>query len=260
MYRGQIGELRRAFERRFGGDITNTVDFNTVDGFQGQEKDIIILSCVRAGPGLQTVGFLRDVRRMNVALTRAKSSLFVLGHAPTLERSDDMWRKIVNDARTRSRLIEADVSYFTAPNPPAKAPLLPSKPPKPSPKNVPPVPPDLMLPRELKSFINRAPAPNVGGPVNAALRDNVTARALPGPPNIHEEPRVGHKRPASDDESQKLALRPNVEPEGTASDKPRLKPPLAKRPKKAPSLFIPKQKRPAPDAGEGGPANSRRRI
>lgn len=59
MYRGQIVELRRAFEQRFGPSILETVDFNTVDGFQGQEKDIIILSCVRAGPGVQTVGFLR---------------------------------------------------------------------------------------------------------------------------------------------------------------------------------------------------------
>lgn len=58
MYRAQILELRRAFESRFGVDITSQVDFNTVDGFQGQEKDIIILSCVRAGPGLQNVGFL----------------------------------------------------------------------------------------------------------------------------------------------------------------------------------------------------------
>jgi senataxin len=58
MYRAQILELRRAFESRFGIDITSQVDFNTVDGFQGQEKDIIILSCVRAGPGLQNVGFL----------------------------------------------------------------------------------------------------------------------------------------------------------------------------------------------------------
>jgi senataxin len=58
MYRAQILELRRAFESRFGSSVTNQVDFNTVDGFQGQEKDIIILSCVRAGPGLQTVGFL----------------------------------------------------------------------------------------------------------------------------------------------------------------------------------------------------------
>jgi len=58
MYRAQILELRRSFESRFGSDVTNQVDFNTVDGFQGQEKDIIILSCVRAGPGLQNVGFL----------------------------------------------------------------------------------------------------------------------------------------------------------------------------------------------------------
>ena len=58
MYRAQILELRRAFESRFGLGVTNQVDFNTVDGFQGQEKDIIILSCVRAGPGVQKVGFL----------------------------------------------------------------------------------------------------------------------------------------------------------------------------------------------------------
>ena len=58
MYRAQVGEIRRAFEQRFGSNILATVDFNTVDGFQGQEKEIIILSCVRAGPGLQNVGFL----------------------------------------------------------------------------------------------------------------------------------------------------------------------------------------------------------
>ncbi len=75
--------------------------FNTVDGFQGQEKDIIILSCVRSGPNLQSIGFLKDVRRMNVALTRAKSSLFVIGNGPTLERSDERWRTIVGDARER---------------------------------------------------------------------------------------------------------------------------------------------------------------
>lgn len=59
MYRGQILAIRRAFEEKFGPDITSIVDFNTVDGFQGQEKDIVILSCVRAGPGVQSVGFLR---------------------------------------------------------------------------------------------------------------------------------------------------------------------------------------------------------
>lgn len=74
--------------------------FNTVDGFQGQEKDIIILSCVRSG-NLRSIGFLKDPRRMNVALTRAKSSLFVIGNGATLESSDERWKTIVGDARDR---------------------------------------------------------------------------------------------------------------------------------------------------------------
>ncbi|KAF9046447.1 SEN1 N terminal-domain-containing protein [Panaeolus papilionaceus] len=119
MYRAQLTIMKRSFEQRFGKDILAQVDFNTVDGFQGQEKDIIILSCVRAGPGLTSIGFLNgaifipDMRRMNVALTRAKSSLFILGNAATLERSDNTWRQIVQDARSRSSLIEViDASYF----------------------------------------------------------------------------------------------------------------------------------------------------
>jgi senataxin len=58
MYRAQIAELRRVFQARFGQDIINKVDFNTVDGFQGQEKDIIILSCVRASMSSTSIGFL----------------------------------------------------------------------------------------------------------------------------------------------------------------------------------------------------------
>ncbi|KAI0785263.1 SEN1 N terminal-domain-containing protein [Abortiporus biennis] len=134
MYRAQVIELRRAFERQFGQDILATVDFNTVDGFQGQEKDVIILSCVRAGPGLTSVGFLADVRRMNVALTRAKSSVFVLGHAATLERSDETWKKIVQDARERGCLIDTDVKFFTSAS--SRGPVVPqsSKPLTPVPK------------------------------------------------------------------------------------------------------------------------------
>lgn len=76
MYRAQILELRRAFESRFGLDVTNHVDFNTVDGFQGQEKDIIILSCVRAGPGLQNVGFLSGTSRTLLGHAKLRPSRY----------------------------------------------------------------------------------------------------------------------------------------------------------------------------------------
>lgn len=89
--------------------------FNTVDGFQGQEKDIIILSCVRSGPNLSHIGFLKDTRRMNVALTRAKSSLFIFGNGSTLERSDERWKIIVQDARDRGFFI--NVGYFPCSKP-----------------------------------------------------------------------------------------------------------------------------------------------
>lgn len=105
MYKEQKRELIRVFSARYGRNITSTVDFNTVDGFQGQEKDIIILSCVRAGGLSAGVGFLKDTRRMNVALTRAKSSLFILGHAPTLEGGGPQWNGIVLDARERNAMM-----------------------------------------------------------------------------------------------------------------------------------------------------------
>lgn len=71
MYKAQVLELKRTFQLRHGPGIVETVDFNTVDGFQGQEKDVIILSCVRAGTTLNTVGFLAgkhlDRKRVRIA-------------------------------------------------------------------------------------------------------------------------------------------------------------------------------------------------
>ena len=61
------------------------ITINTVDGFQGQERDIILVSLVRSNDEGQ-IGFLRDLRRMNVAITRARMKLIVLGDAATLTR------------------------------------------------------------------------------------------------------------------------------------------------------------------------------
>lgn len=85
-YRAQVQYLRRllkkdAFFRPFRGLIT----VHTVDGFQGQERDVIFISLVRANENGQ-IGFLRDLRRMNVAITRARMKLLILGDADTLTR------------------------------------------------------------------------------------------------------------------------------------------------------------------------------
>ena len=61
------------------------ITVNTVDGFQGQERDIIVISLVRSNDEGQ-IGFLRDLRRMNVAITRARMKLIILGDAQTLTR------------------------------------------------------------------------------------------------------------------------------------------------------------------------------
>ncbi|KAK3826729.1 MAG: AAA domain-containing protein [Linnemannia gamsii] len=98
-YKQQVRTLKDYFQRAFDKTILEAIDFNTVDGFQGQEKDIIIFSCVRASAN-GSVGFLSDVRRMNVALTRARQSLFILGNADTLRRKK-IWGNLVRDAEER---------------------------------------------------------------------------------------------------------------------------------------------------------------
>jgi len=105
MYDAQKREFQQQFTKKFGKDITTRVAFGTVDGFQGQEKDIIIVSAVRGGPSVSRIGHVSDIRRMNVAVTRARASLFILGNASTLERSDDKWKGVVEDARERKCLV-----------------------------------------------------------------------------------------------------------------------------------------------------------
>jgi len=81
----------------------DSIDFNSVDGFQGREKDIVIISCVRANDG-NSIGFLSDTRRMNVVLTRARFGLYVVGSQDTL-RSNKVWGKLINHAKEKQSLI-----------------------------------------------------------------------------------------------------------------------------------------------------------
>lgn len=83
-YRAQVQYLRRLLMKwEFFKPFRRQISINTVDGFQGQERDIIILSMVRSNDEGQ-IGFLRDLRRMNVAITRARMKVIILGDVPTL--------------------------------------------------------------------------------------------------------------------------------------------------------------------------------
>ena len=108
-YREQRALILRAFAVLCGGEGAAArlgVSVSTVDGYQGQEADVVIVSTVRGGERAAGVGFLADVRRMNVALTRAKRALWVVGRMDALRRSP-MWARLAEDAAKRG-LVVAD--------------------------------------------------------------------------------------------------------------------------------------------------------
>ncbi len=84
-YAGQVRAIRNSMDEKL-----DDVEVRTVDGYQGREKEVIIFSCVRSNPE-GNVGFLAEPRRLNVALTRAKRGLIVIGDPATL-RSDKNWQ------------------------------------------------------------------------------------------------------------------------------------------------------------------------
>jgi senataxin len=121
-YKSQLSELKMRFSRRHGQGILSAVEFNTTDAFQGRECDIIIFSCVRASPK-GNIGFLQDIRRMNVGLTRAKSSLWVLGNSESLMRGE-FWAKLIENAKARNCFSQGGFfKDLQAPNPRARPPV-----------------------------------------------------------------------------------------------------------------------------------------
>ena len=94
-YRAQVQYLRRQIKKKeWAKPYRQLISVNTVDGFQGQERDIILISLVRANDDGQ-IGFLRDLRRMNVAITRARMKLIILGDASTMTQHP-FYRKLYN--------------------------------------------------------------------------------------------------------------------------------------------------------------------
>ena len=88
------------------------VEVSTVDGFQGREKEVVVVSCVRqrmrggggGGKGLRRrgIGFVADIRRMNVALTRGKWAMWVCGDVEVLSEGSEEWKAFTEDARRRA--------------------------------------------------------------------------------------------------------------------------------------------------------------
>ena len=85
-YRAQVQYLRSQLRKKeYFKPFRHLISVNTVDGFQGQERDIIVISLVRSNDEGQ-IGFLRDLRRMNVAITRARMKLIIIGDPQTMTR------------------------------------------------------------------------------------------------------------------------------------------------------------------------------
>ncbi|GLE01645.1 hypothetical protein PINS_up010479 [Pythium insidiosum] len=111
-YKQQIVELRGELQRwEARGDLQLDIEVNTVDGFQGREKEIIIYSCVRTArsgssrsKSSGSEAFWADERRMNVAITRAKSSLWIIGNSLLLSQSA-AWRALLQHAKDTRRFI-----------------------------------------------------------------------------------------------------------------------------------------------------------
>ncbi|XP_058765700.1 probable helicase MAGATAMA 3 isoform X2 [Vicia villosa] len=108
-YSQQVKLFQQRFEETFGVSAEKVVDICTVDGCQGREKDVAIFSCVRASED-RGIGFLEDIRRMNVGITRAKSAVLVVGSGSTLRRSVQ-WNKLVESAEKRNCLFKVSKPY-----------------------------------------------------------------------------------------------------------------------------------------------------
>ncbi|XP_011014219.1 PREDICTED: LOW QUALITY PROTEIN: helicase SEN1-like [Populus euphratica] len=107
-YQAQVHAIQEKIGKFISdSDSAFSVSVGTVDGFQGGEEDLIIISTVRSNEN-GSVGFVSNPQRTNVALTRARFCLWILGNEATLVKSGSIWKKIVNDAKHRQCFYNAE--------------------------------------------------------------------------------------------------------------------------------------------------------
>lgn len=101
-YNAQVLAIQENFGTRYSTDSKSdfSVTVRSIDGFQGGEEDVIIISTVRCN-GNGSVGFLSNRQRANVALTRARYCLWIFGNEATLRSSRSVWRNLITDAKNR---------------------------------------------------------------------------------------------------------------------------------------------------------------
>ncbi|XP_008561841.1 PREDICTED: probable helicase senataxin isoform X1 [Galeopterus variegatus] len=108
-YKAQKTLIQKDLDKEF--DRKGPAEVDTVDGFQGRQKDCVIVTCVRANAVQGSIGFLASLQRLNVAITRAKYSLFILGHLRTLMENQH-WNQLIQDAQKRGAIIKTcDKNY-----------------------------------------------------------------------------------------------------------------------------------------------------
>ncbi|KAL0349341.1 UNVERIFIED_CONTAM: Helicase SEN1 [Sesamum angustifolium] len=106
-YAAQAVAIGDKLEQTFQNHEKFKVNVKSIDGFQGGEEDIIIISTVRSNNG-GSIGFLSSPQRTNVALTRARHCLWILGNERTLSLADSVWEALINDAKQRQCFFTAD--------------------------------------------------------------------------------------------------------------------------------------------------------
>ncbi|NXD75034.1 SETX helicase, partial [Halcyon senegalensis] len=108
-YSAQKKKIQEQLDKVFRNNSPGEVD--TVDAFQGREKDCIIVTCVRANTTKGSIGFLASLQRLNVTITRARFSLFILGRLKTLMENKD-WNELIQDAHKRGAIIETSEESY----------------------------------------------------------------------------------------------------------------------------------------------------